>query len=254
MSDTYLAAIRHFELLQTLPLIPSPKTHPKILELGAGTGQQSAHLAELGYDVTAIDLATSVYRHERIYPILEYDGEHFPVADESVDIVFTSNVLEHVENLAMIMTEIHRVLRRDGVAIHVLPTSNWRILTTLTHYPSLLQRLVARLCRIVPRALPNPIKLNPHPAKSLLSDVLPRRHGERGNALTECWYFSETWWRRTFSQSAFTVQRARGAGLAYSGGVVFGNRLSIAARHQIARSLGDSARIYVTKPKRDALR
>ena len=76
--------------------------------------------------MTAIDLATSNYAHDRLFPVQDYDGRRIPLADRSVDVIFSSNVLEHVDNFDEISAEFRRVLKPEGFAIHVLPTTAWR--------------------------------------------------------------------------------------------------------------------------------
>jgi 2-polyprenyl-3-methyl-5-hydroxy-6-metoxy-1,4-benzoquinol methylase len=94
----------------------------RILEIGAGTGQQARELARRGFDITAIEIASSNYSAERVFPIVDYDGRVIPFADASFDIVFSSNVLEHVPDLAQMNREIRRVLRPGGICVHAMPT------------------------------------------------------------------------------------------------------------------------------------
>lgn len=247
MIDRHLRTIRDFELDRLIRLIPPPSTHPRLLEVGAGTGQQSARLAALGYSVTAIDLPNSVYKHQRIHPIIDYDGRTLPAKDGSIDVIYTSNVLEHVQNLASLLQEFQRVLAPNGIAIHVLPTTTWRVLTLATHYPSVIRRVAGRIAS-KPTSGAGAIHVEKtSPRQSIVADAWPKRHGERGNAFTECWYFSEAWWRGTFRSARFIVSLTESVGIAYSGGVILGTRLSITARTHVASIIGASGRIYVTK-------
>lgn len=47
-----------------------------------------------------------------------------PLKDASIDIVSTRSVLEHLAAPGEIFAEIHRVLRPDGVSLHVFPTGS----------------------------------------------------------------------------------------------------------------------------------
>src|SRR5262249_23439752 len=93
----YLDEIRRLELEIILPLF---RPGARILEVGGGTGRQALELSRRGFDVAAIDLASSAYSAQRVFPILDYDGTTIPLPDASVDVVFSSNVLEHVGDLA----------------------------------------------------------------------------------------------------------------------------------------------------------
>ena len=50
-----------------------------------------------------------------------YDGEIVPFEDQYFDIIFSSSVLEHVEDLDYSLEELHRVLKIGGYSIHSVP-------------------------------------------------------------------------------------------------------------------------------------
>ena len=79
-----------------------------------------------------------------MHPIVDYDGKQIPLASDTVDVVFSSNVLEQVPDVEGPLGEMKRVLVPGGLAIHVLPTPAWRYWTTLTHYPWVAKRIVQR--------------------------------------------------------------------------------------------------------------
>lgn len=125
-------AIRQAELAGVLAAIRIKPA--RILEIGAGNGWHSKLLAEQGHQVDAID--TAPWQHS-LHPVQAYDGRDLPFADGSFDVVFSSSVLEHIPDLDHTQAEIYRVLKNDGVALHITPTPIWRVLTTLTYYPRL---------------------------------------------------------------------------------------------------------------------
>ena len=110
-----------------------------LLEIGAGTGWQARALSEAGYKVEAIDLppesGISGHVRNRHWPIRDYDGVHIPFPDDSFDIIYSSNVLEHVTELDALTEEMKRVLRPGGIALHLLPNPQWRLLSLATYYP-----------------------------------------------------------------------------------------------------------------------
>src|SRR5437868_6372374 len=99
----------------------------RILEVGAGTGRQALWLSQRSFTVEAVEIPDSRYAQDRVFHVTDYDGRTIPFPDDSFDIVFSSNVLEHIPDLPNIHTEIRRVLRHDGYVVHVLPTHFWRI-------------------------------------------------------------------------------------------------------------------------------
>ena len=75
------------------------------------------------------------------WPVIVYDGQSIPLESDSVDIVFSSNVLEHIRDVEPFQSEVHRVLKPGGNAVHVLPTSSWRFWTSITSFPDKIRRI-----------------------------------------------------------------------------------------------------------------
>ena len=51
----------------------------------------------------------------------QFDVQHIPFSDKSFDLVFASHVLEYPEDDRKAMSEIRRILRKDGIAILPVP-------------------------------------------------------------------------------------------------------------------------------------
>lgn len=81
------AEIRRNELQGIARHLPA---RARILEVGAGTGEQSKALMEMGYDVVPIEITSFNYANVRVVPVIDYDGNTFPVPDHSIDVVFSS--------------------------------------------------------------------------------------------------------------------------------------------------------------------
>lgn len=250
MSTEYLHAIRDFELNVAVANFPAPAASRLVVDVGAGTGRQAARLAERGYTVAAIDLANSAYANQRVHEVVEYDGVVLPFESGAVDLIYSSNVLEHIAAHAMFFTECSRVLSSSGLAIHVLPTTAWRVWTTLAHAPWLLKRAfqIAKGRRRIDSSETCPGESNSERLK-ILSDLFPKRHGERGNALTESWYFSEYWWRRQFDAHGFEVTSCESGKLFYTGAGLFGLAMPLNVRRYLAALLGASCKIYITRKR-----
>src|SRR5262249_40433913 len=106
----------------------------RVLELGGGSGFQARPLASWGCAVRSIDLAGGRPWAERYFDVEPYDGVHIPAADGAFDVVFSSNVLlaVPVDRLPALVAETRRVLAPGGVAVHVLPSTAWRVWTNVT--------------------------------------------------------------------------------------------------------------------------
>lgn len=250
-SIPHLGTIRQAEIERIIShLTPGAR----ILEIGAGTGEQAAELKRRGFDVVAIELAQSNYADNRIHPIIDYDGHTIPLPDASVDIVFSSNVLEHVPDLARMNAEIRRVLRPAGYCVHVMPTHAWRLWTTLSSYPDAMVCLVASVPDLVPHAMPRDAELQRlrsawyRTARRVGGGLLQRRHGERGNIFSELWLFHPSWWRKSFADNGFTVVHDEPMRLFYTGNMLLGPHLDRGRRTRLARWLGSACHLYKVMP------
>lgn len=92
-----------------------------ILELGCGTGKNTALLASIGERVVALDFSAGMIgkaKQKLIAPNVTFELAditcRWPVADRSCDLVVGNLVLEHIEDLNFIFAEASRVLVDGG--------------------------------------------------------------------------------------------------------------------------------------------
>ena len=103
----------------------------KILDIGAGAGVIAAQLAERGGamgKVDAVDLEDQRIVHEG-FTFTRVEGTTLPFPEESFDVVVSNHVIEHVGGRSAQLDhlrEIHRVLRRDGLAYLAVP-NRWAL-------------------------------------------------------------------------------------------------------------------------------
>lgn len=249
-STLQLHDLRRFEVERALEFVATRGT---LLEIGAGDGFQADILAQHFDHVEAIDLAPLRPASERMFDVKTYDGIHLPFADGSFDVVFSSNVLEHIPHVEQFQNEIRRVLRRGGVAAHIMPSASWRFWSIVTHYVDLPARALQRLGGPAPaRCLPGSA-----PAVSpagnwrqrLVNGALERRHGERGTTLSELYLFSRKAWGDLFRRCGFRVELVQPLGLFYTGYSAAGGRLDNAKRQALARLLGSATTLYLVRPR-----
>jgi SAM-dependent methyltransferase len=241
---SHLHDLRSHELGRALSLIPS---QGKVLEIGAGTGWQAKALAERGLSVVAIDLPGSQYANDRVAPVIEYDGSNLPFRRACFDVVFSSHVLEHIAHVERFQFEIQRVLKADGLAIHILPTGTWRFWTSICFYGYIVKKLVENCYPVRSRAwvtcAAGSQRSAPRRAMQLRT-LLPSRHGEAGNVLSEIYLFSRFRWRKVFSRNGWIVQVSCPTRLFYTGYMLLHSGLSLRLRHRLSFVLGSSSHLF----------
>ena len=221
----------------------------RVLEIGGGNGYQASVIASWGCEVHSIDLPQTGAAKQRYYPVQDYDGEHIPFSHESFDIVFSSNVLEHVELLDSFLLEIRRVLKPGGLAVHILPSPAWRAWQSTAHYLALLRYAIgSRQTSIGGSDDPSVQRaLQAHGLGFLIKRALfAGPHGVYPNALSELYYFSKSRWMRLFQKNGFEPVETGTNGLFYTGYGLL-PWLSMKTRHRMAHILGSSCRIYVLR-------
>ncbi len=248
---SYLHKIRMYELQKIIPFLPDGAS---ILEIGAGVGWQAKALSNRGYSVEAIDLSTSRYASGRVWPVVDYDGEHIPFPNAQFDIVLSSNVLEHVKHVEAFQSEILRVLKPEGTAIHILPTFSWRFWAIISFYLSIIERRIHKhLVRDrMPAANMNgsekPVQAGgATEGNSIVRKLIPSRHGEVGNWFTELYLFSRFRWLPLFRRAGWDTRRPIPTGLCY---IVLLNKYAlpgIRMAHIWSYVLGSSCLIYIMK-------
>ena len=112
----------------TLKLQPEGKL---AIEVGCGGGILAEEIASAGFKLTGIDPAErslqTAREHAKIYNLdIDYrigTGEKIPFPDNSFDVVFCCDVLEHVRDLPKCISEFNRVLKPGGVFFSTLSTA-----------------------------------------------------------------------------------------------------------------------------------
>ena len=229
-----------------------------LLEIGAGTGWQARALSEAGFKVEAIDLPAesgiSGHARNRHWPIRDYDGVHIPFPDDSFDIIYSSNVLEHVIELDALTEEMKRVLRPGGIALHLLPNPQWRLLSLATYYPGQAVDFAALSAQAngdgpIAAGRRSSDRPNRDPLwKKAARRLLPPTHGAVGSAVGEIRRYSRTNWDRYFRQRGWEIVEYSNNGLIASGDYLLGSALGIDARRRLGGMIGGIAHVYLLRP------
>ncbi len=108
------------------------------LDIGCREGLQSRWLEQKGYNVTSIDIEKS-YKKCQVVDV----NETLPFDDASFDLIWCSEVIEHLDAPQHAASEFRRVLKKDGEMILTTPNSYFllmRLLYMLGTTPQKVQR------------------------------------------------------------------------------------------------------------------
>jgi 2-polyprenyl-3-methyl-5-hydroxy-6-metoxy-1,4-benzoquinol methylase len=94
-----------------------------ILDVGAGDGIIGEHISKMGNNVVAVDLPTVAIQAHRCQGLLAVagDAERLSFASNIFDVVFASEIIEHLWNPHSFVAEAYRVLKTDGHLIISTP-------------------------------------------------------------------------------------------------------------------------------------
>jgi SAM-dependent methyltransferase len=107
-------------------LLGEVRAGERVLDLGCGAGRFVRALREAGADAVGVEIAeAALERARRNVPgaelrLLEPDGS-LPLDHRSVDLVWCSEVLEHVADVAGLLVEVRRVLHPGGRLLVTVP-------------------------------------------------------------------------------------------------------------------------------------
>lgn len=124
------------EALSHLNLSPSAR----VLDVGTSTGTNLRLLRELGFShVTGVDAspaAVAACEQKGLGTVLLGDVCQLPLPDGSVDLVLATDILEHVDDDAVALREIARVLAPGGRVLLTVPAfpSLWGLQDEVSHH------------------------------------------------------------------------------------------------------------------------
>lgn len=107
-------------------------TEAKLLDVGCGIGITLSFLAQafpksVGCDIDqeAVRATKAILKEVGIkIPVIVYDGKILPFKDNSFDIITSVEVIEHAENPDLMLKEMRRVLKPNGI-LHITTANKW---------------------------------------------------------------------------------------------------------------------------------
>src|SRR3989449_1495178 len=114
------------------------KLRPRILDVGCGTGANLQMLSEFGA-AEGVDVSTEALdfcRARGLSKVKQGAAESLPYEDASFDLVTGLDVIEHLDDDAAGLKEMHRVLRPRGRALLFVPAFMflWGVQDDISHH------------------------------------------------------------------------------------------------------------------------
>ena len=257
-SDQWLHKIRDIEIKYATHILRNfidlnKIKNASILEIGSGDGYVIEKLSEEypTLDFLGLEMDGSYYKNKSKM-VLNYDGNDLSFLEKKFDLVFSLHVIEHIKDLNSHAKQVKNILNPNGFWVNIVPSNTWRLFTTLNYYPSLFFNFFSLLKRYrFIKSKNNKIvsKLN----KSPFYFLIPHRHGEKGNFITEFFYFKISYWSKILRKicldnNMLLVQSSK-IPLFYFSRDLFRNLLNDKLRNQMANVFGGSSILLISKNK-----
>ena len=201
--DNWLHFLRQRDFAQVFGRLERVPCGP-ILEIGCGDGHVTSLLRNRNEDVVPIDLSP----WQPVEDVCVATAEALPFKNGHFSMVYSSNVLEHVDDLPACLEELKRVTKRDALMVHTMPTITWKILQLML-YPAHI---------LLQRALPKIVSPEQHRTSSAdnqadtrtisrFHTLWPPVHGVADSHFKEMVQFRSAWWAKRFSAHGLELVR-----------------------------------------------
>lgn len=121
--------MNNFDTCAQWVLDQKQENNPRVLDYGCGAGRIVIELRKKGVNAFGCDVFYDGGDYSKVIDdslfensiIRRMEGDTIPFETASFDFVINKMVMEHVENLDSVLSEIHRVLKPGGMVLSVFP-------------------------------------------------------------------------------------------------------------------------------------
>ena len=225
---TWWEIIRKNELSTVCTFFPNKK-NLEMLEIGGRDGFQAQIISKKGFKVTSIDI-NPIF--PQIFPVKKGDITKLDFQDDTFDIIYSSNMLQEVFDIEKAFSEMKRVLKKDGIIIHIVPSSWWSIITNFFHYCFIPKYLIKsnRFQKMFDYKKNNINNSNHNKnittlQKNNLKKLFFHPLGDNTSFIHEIYFFSKFNWEKLFVKNQFIILNKKNCEITYSGYAIFKFRL-----------------------------
>lgn len=190
----------------------------RALELGCGSGAYSKYLAYYCKQLIAME-----YNERRLTAksdkkttfIIGDAHELSQFGNNEMDLIFSSNLIEHLPDIDKCLVECRRVIKQDGQIIHTVPNRTWKFFHLLLYYPFAAKVLLLRLFSakraaellesISPEAGYDSSLRPQASAFSVKNHLFPKTHGISKSHYGEFKKWGQRHWINTFKRNGLEV-------------------------------------------------
>jgi len=223
----WLQFIRNAEFAKVLTKFPIKK-NIKVLEIGGGDGFIAKKIHDQGYEITSID---QIPKYPQYFPVTKGNASELNYEDEKFDIIFSSHVIAHINEIELFFDECKKVLKKNGLIIHVVPSTAWSIGTNFWHYillPKFFMKLRrSNLLSADTNNADKNIKKKEKMVKKIINVLFLHPLGTNPSFIHEFYYFSKYRWRKLFQNQGFKVINVENGPYFYSGHSILKNKLLV---------------------------
>lgn len=187
----------------------------KGLELGAGDGFQATLLVKYVSKLVSTELRPEILKNKNTesieYRVCNAEEVANMFDSKEFDLVFSSNLLEHLQNPHQALSGVCEILKDDGISIHIMPNPFWKFCHLLFYLPN---RFLIALERIpqkgrISSASKEGTELKIKSAKKpfIHRALTLKPHGASNGNIKEFFAFTKSRWIREFKKANLELIR-----------------------------------------------
>tara|TARA_B110000438_G_scaffold64835_1_gene65418 strand:- start:8815 stop:9546 length:732 start_codon:yes stop_codon:yes gene_type:complete len=214
----WIEFIRNQEL-ECIKEILIKSNNKKILEIGGKNGYFAKILTDWGFEVISIDIEPA----NTYFNVKKMNATDLEFKSNMFDVILSSHVIAHIENKKLLFKEINRVLKTNGVIIHIVPSNWWSIITNFWHY-ILLPKYLFQKNKKNKSLIKNEVKIDNYKKNRIKNLLLYHPLGVDKSFIVEIIKFSKKNWKNLFISFEYIIDNELNGPLVYSGYDIFKNK------------------------------